>query len=175
MVNMRAAADAVAGQERTAMRAQRTVFALAVSGLIAPGLAGCGPLPTSRPALEVTQHAAVAGATEVVTVLGRHAVNALVLPLLDDAEPPRLTTVALPLMCADQEDVRINGRPIVEGAEAPAGSFVVDWQFAGTCPFGIDGPRLSGAAEVVVLRDDDAGLQALVRARPAMQVARGVP
>lgn len=119
----------------------------------------------------------VADATgvEEVAALGRFVVNALVLPLLDDAEPPRFTEVALQLMCADAADVRVNGRGLTEGMEMPAAAFVVQWQFAGTCPFGAEGPRLSGAADLLVLRDDEMGLQALARRPAATQLSRGAP
>jgi hypothetical protein len=117
----------------------------------------------------------VHAAPDAAAALGRYAVNGLVLPLLDDAEPPRFTTVALPLMCAAEADVSVDGRPLTEGAEVPAGGFVVHWQLAGTCPFGIDGPRLDGAVDVLVLRDDAAGLQAVVRPRTATKIARGTP
>jgi hypothetical protein len=142
-------------------------------------LAACqpSPPPAAPRAAPMTPGADATGANgaEAASALGRFLVNALVLPLLDDAEPPRFTEVALGLMCADATDVRVDGRRLTEGMETPAAAFVVQWQFAGTCPFGAEGPRLSGAADVLVLRDDEMGLQALARRPAAMQLARGAP
>jgi hypothetical protein len=142
-------------------------------------LAACqpSPPPVALRAVTMTPGADATGGNgaEDAAALGRFLINGLVLPLLDDAEPPRFTEVALGLMCADAKDVRVDGRRLAEGMETPAAAFVVQWQFAGTCPFGAEGPRLSGAADVLVLRDDEMGLQALARRPAAMQLARGAP
>jgi len=149
--------------------------ARAAAVLVAVALAACGGRPSVPPQPHDARAKVLSAAPDPAAAVGRYAVNVLVLPLLDDAEPPRFSTVALPLICADEADVGIDGRPLVDGAEVPADGFVVHWRFAGTCPFGIDGPQLSGAADVLVLRDDAAGLQAVVLPRSATQIARGTP
>ena len=75
---------------------------LGVSRLIAFGLAGCSPRPTPWPAPEVARHAAATAAMDVATVLGRQAVNGLVLPLLDDAGPQALLRPSLPARLAQR-------------------------------------------------------------------------
>jgi hypothetical protein len=140
--------------------------------LLAATLAGCQPAAPPAP-LSAAQPLDVAGA--VSHALGRHAVNALVIPLLDDAEPPRFTQVALPLMCARDGDVSLDGAPLAEGAVAPAGSFTLRWRLDDACPFGPEGPLLRGEVDVLVLRDDAAGLQAVVRPRAATPLAHAAP
>jgi hypothetical protein len=149
--------------------------ARAAAVLVAVALAGCDGRPSVPPVSHEARAQALHAAPDPAAAVGRYAVNVLVLPLLDDAEPPRFSTFALPLICADEADVGIDGRPLVDGAEVPAGSFVVHWRFVGTCPFGIDGTQLAGAVDVLVLRDDAAGLQAVVLPRSATQIARGTP
>jgi hypothetical protein len=149
--------------------------ARAMAVLAAVALTGCDGGPSLPPVSHKARAQALHAAPDPAAAVGRFAVNVLVLPLLDDAEPPRFSTFALPLICAEEADVGIDGYPLVDGAEVPAGSFVVHWRFAGTCPFGVDGPQLSGAADVLVLRDDAAGLQAVVLPRSATQIARVTP
>jgi hypothetical protein len=135
-------------------------------------LVGCqpdAPPPTVRAAAVTDPAVAVSHA------LGRHVVNGLVVPLLDDAEPPRFTSIALPLLCAREGDVTVNGAPLREGADVPAGSFTLRWQLDDTCPFGPEGPLLRGEVEVLVLLDDAFGLQAVVLPRRSTQLARGTP
>jgi hypothetical protein len=90
------------------------------------------------------------------------ALDALLVNLLDDAEPPRFADVAQPLVCGDGSTVLVNGKPLEAGAELPVASFTLDFQLAGACPLGIAGPRLSGPVTMVVVRDDDAGLVPVV-------------
>ena len=120
------------------------------------------------------QAAAVASPDRIAALLDRTAVNVLVLPLLDDAEPPRFTTAALPFLCAETSDVSVDGHPIADDAEVPPGSFMVQWRLRGYCPFGDTGPELDGDIDVLVLRDDEAGMQALVLPARRLQLARGV-
>ena len=124
-------------------------------------LAACQP-PLMRPAAAPSKAAPPAPAAGITSILGRYAVNTLVLPLLDDADPPRFTLAAMPLMCGDGSDVSINGHRVVDGVEAPLGSFVLEWRLRGYCPFGVAGPLLDGDIDVMVLHDDDLGMQAIV-------------
>jgi len=129
--------------------------------IVATALAACQPSvqPTTEAPIKA---ASLSAAAQISATLNRYAVNALVLTLLDDADLPRFTRAAMPLMCGDDSEVSINGDPVVEGVEAPTGSFVLQWSLRGFCPFGVTGPLLDGDINVVVLRDDDFGIQAIV-------------
>ena len=93
------------------------------------------------------------------------AVQALLTNLIDDADPPRFTDVAQPLVCGDGSTVHVNGKPLESGAVIPAASFTLHFELAGACPLGVAGPRLSGPGAMLVVRDDEQGLVPVVLAR----------
>lgn len=90
-------------------------------------------------------------------------------PFVDDSDPPRFTEARRGLVCADHSRARVDGRALVEGDLVPPGAFVLQWDLDLYCPYGSSGPLLSGRAEVLVFRDDEHGLDALLRA-PSLDV-----
>ena len=63
----------------------------------------------------------------------RFAFNGLVLPLIDDAEPPRWTRHAIDWICDGRGDVKVNGEPMVDGALVPR-MFTVGWKLQHALP-----------------------------------------
>ena len=147
---------------------QRPLFrfaALAAATTIAIPLAGCDPEVASTAAhyaASSTRFSVDASAAQRTLARQRMALDALLTNLLDDAEPPRFADISQPLVCGDGSTVLVNGKPLAVGADLPAASFTLDFQLSGACPLGIAGPRLSGPVQMVVVRDDDAGLVPVV-------------
>lgn len=102
------------------------------------------------------------GASETLlpAQFGKFALNALVAPLLDDAEPARWTDVALDFMCDPSTRVLVDGRPIVSGSPVPTQPFSIRWDMNHCEPMGPSTP-LSGGVELLVSHEGT-GLTALV-------------
>lgn len=93
----------------------------------------------------------------------RFALNALLVPLLDDAvDPPRWGDPTLDMDCGEASRVEVDGHRLDPGAPMPDGPFSVQWQLADCLPFGVDSLALSGRAELDVSRQGT-GLVATVR------------
>ncbi|MCA3223228.1 MAG: hypothetical protein ING40_11130 [Burkholderiales bacterium] len=139
------------------------------AALSAIALAGCQPQAAlmAGQVLESRARPALShGPTvETLRLLQQHAFSALVVPVLDDGDITRFADVALAPVCGDTTEVRVDGRPVVPGAAVPAGAFTLQWTLGLFCPFGVDGPTLDGRADVLVFRDDQYGMQALVQPR----------
>lgn len=151
-------------QHPTTCTARATVRALGVAAVL--GLAAACQPPMER----VQQRTAGVSVPDPASLdynpaadLGRHAVAAFVAPLVDDGEPARFTDLYRTLTCADHSSVMVNGGPVIEGDLVPPGAFVLQWDLDLYCPFGISGPLLNGRAEVLVFRDDEYGMTALLR------------
>lgn len=95
----------------------------------------------------------------------RAAVRALLLNLVDDAEPPRFADPQWSVVCGERSRVWLGTREVLEGEPVPAGSFVLDWALDGACPLGPDGPLLDGALRMLVVREDERGFVPVVLAR----------
>jgi len=80
----------------------------------------------------------------------RFALNGLLAPLLDDAEPARWTTVPLHLFCGGGTSVSVDGRPLRSGAAVPARPFTLRWQMDACSPFGETSVLLGGLVELHV-------------------------
>jgi hypothetical protein len=93
----------------------------------------------------------------------RFALNALMVPLLDDAEPPRWTDAALDLQCGPSTRVDIDGQPMVPGAPIPTTGFTVRWTIDRCWPLDYAAFELSGIVELQVTIEKDA-LEAIVDA-----------
>jgi hypothetical protein len=103
----------------------------------------------------------------------RFALNALLVPLLDDSEPPRWSDAALFLACGPATRVEVDGRPLVAGAPIPAQAFTVRWTMDACTQ--LDAFELSGVVELLVFHEDT-GLSAVVSAaRLGVASAGGVP
>ena len=104
-------------------------------------------------------------AAEVAHDVCRFAVNALLVPVLDeDGAPARWHDPSLAVACQPGSQVFVNGRPIEPRSEVIGQEFSVLWTMQACLPFGAGGPELTGAAEVVAFRDDG-GLSTIVHLR----------
>ncbi len=93
--------------------------------------------------------------------LYRFALNALLVPLIDDATPPRWTDIAMNFFCDLGTTVMIDGKPMVPGELVPAKAFKVRWDMSRCKPLGPQSVELSGGVELVVFHEDT-GLSAMV-------------
>lgn len=91
---------------------------------------------------------------------GEFALNALLAPLIDDAEPARWTDVALDFMCDPSTRVLVDGKPMVPGSPVPTQAFSIRWDMNHCEPMG-PGTPLSGGVELRVSHEGS-GLTALV-------------
>lgn len=121
---------------------------------------GAGRLPVARAG---SVPPAVAASAVLAPRLQTFAVNAFVVPVLDDSDEPRFTDLHRTTLCAEQTEVKVNGQPVIAGDLVPPGAFVLHWDLALYCPFGSAGPQVDGRIEVLVFRDDEAGLQVILR------------
>ena len=102
-------------------------------------------------------------ASESLNLLRKFAFNALVVPVLDVDDPARFAPVDSSLLCADRSQVAVNGETMVAGDTVPPGAFVLQWDLKMYCPFGRIGPFLDGRVDVLVFRDDEFGMDAVIR------------
>ena len=94
--------------------------------------------------------------------LYRFALNAFLVPLFDDAAPPRWTSAAVEFACGPETTVMVDGEPMVAGQPIPVKAFTVRWMMDRCSPLGQDSVELSGGVELVVDRKG-AGLSAVVK------------
>jgi hypothetical protein len=160
--------------ESTQRNIDRTLLWMGVSLLAAASLTGLGAawLYTTaqfstpvRQSVIVPSHAAppMKGGfnnVPVPTWFDQFALNALVAPLIDDAEPAMWTDVALDFMCDPSTRVLVDGKPMVSGSPLPTQPFSIRWDMNHCEPLG-PGTPLSGGVELLVSYDS-AGLIAQV-------------
>ena len=92
-------------------------------------------------------------AAEIAHDIRRYAINAFLVPLLDEeGTPARWQDPSLTVPCQPGTQVYVNGRPIEPGSEVTEQALSVIWTMEGCLPFGAGGPELTGGAEVVGLR-----------------------
>ena len=94
--------------------------------------------------------------------LYRFALNAFLVPLFDDAAPPRWTSAAVEFACGPGTTVVVDGAPMVAGQPIPDKAFTVRWMMDRCSPMGKESVELSGGVELVVHRKG-AGLSAVVK------------
>jgi len=87
------------------------------------------------------------------------ALNALLIPLLDDAVPPRwidpqLTAHPPVASSCDSAEVEIDGHPLVANEAVPPRAFTVHWKL-GRCALLNGASWLSGDVELLVFHDGD--------------------
>ena len=88
----------------------------------------------------------------------RFAFNALVLPLIDDTEPPpRWSRHAIDWICDGRGDVTVNGQPLIDGAFVPP-TFTVRWKLERCAP--LAGAELLVDGEISFDVSRDKGLRA---------------
>lgn len=152
-------------QRRLAFR--YTAAATALLGITAALFAARAEPPGSRDADPAPAQHAVPGTALHHPITGqfqRHALNALLVPLLDDAEPARWTDTALRYFCGPETRVEIDGQPLVPGAAVPATAFTVRWHIDQCWPLDKAAFELSGVVDLVVYHEDT-GLSAIVSAQ----------
>ena len=93
--------------------------------------------------------------------LYKFALNAFLVPLLDDNIPPKWTYVAVDFMCDVGTTVMVDGEPMVSGQPIPVKAFIVRWEMDHCLPFGRGSVELTGSVEMVVARNAK-GLSATV-------------
>jgi len=130
--------------------------------VVAPeGVTAVSPTP---PALRAHAPAIAAPDDAAKRKFSRIALNALLVPLLDDSEPPRWTDVALRHFCGPQTHVEIDGGPLVPGTTIPSTAFTVRWTIDQCWPLSYSAVELSGAVELQVFHEDW-GFSAMVDAQ----------
>ena len=77
----------------------------------------------------------VASAQHEIENFQQFALNALVLPLIDDTEPPRWTSSGMHWICDGRGRVVVDGKPVPEGELVPARPFTVRWDLHRCPPF----------------------------------------
>ena len=87
--------------------------------------------------------------------LYRFALNALLVPLLDDDIPPRWTYSAIDFSCLPGTSVMVAGKPMVEGKQIPPTAFTVSWNMDHCSPLGRESVELTGRVELLVTRVGD--------------------
>ena len=111
-------------------------------------------------------HAAVAARVDdpITGQFSRFALNALLVPLIDDHQPPNWTDVAVRFFCGPATSVEVDGRPLVPGASMPSTAFTVRWHIDQCRPLDRASFVLSGDVELLVFHEDN-GLSAVVNAQ----------
>lgn len=134
---------------------------------IASASSSKGPAPTAggaapaAVAVKLQQSAPAMPVAPVPAELVRFALNALLVPLIDDAEPPRWTDAALDLACGPGTRVLVDGQPLAPNTALPAKAFTVRWTMDRCMPLGTDAVELTGSVELRVFHEDN-GLSAVV-------------
>jgi len=95
----------------------------------------------------------------VTAEFSRFALNALLVTLIDDDEPPRWSDAALDHICGPATHVEVDGLPLVHGSRLPAGAFTVRWSMD-QCT-ALEAFELQGGVELLVFHEDT-GLSAVV-------------
>ncbi len=134
----------------------------ALAGLIVMTLAWDGPADlVGRPQVAApkrTNWESGLPSQHAIRTFQRFAFNGLVLPLIDDAEPPRWTRHAIDWICDGRGDVKVNGEPMVDGALVPR-MFTVGWKLQHCAP--LAGAELLVDGEILfAVSRDDTGLRA---------------
>lgn len=122
-------------------------------------------LPTAAPVQELAWVAAAAQDSTpdapMPVDLYRFALNALLVPLMDDSVPPRWTDLAIGYTCDQGTTVTIDGEPLIAGKPVPAKPFTVRWVMNRCAPMGPQSIELTGHVELLVFHQGG-GLSAMV-------------
>jgi hypothetical protein len=128
-----------------------------VAGLILITVAWEGPADlVSRPQIAAPKRTSWEPdlpSQHAIRTFQRFAFNALVLPLIDDAEPPRWSRHAIDWICDGLGDVNVNGQPLIDGAPVPA-RFTVSWKLERCAPLAGAELLVDGQISFEVSRDD---------------------
>src|SRR5688572_7078598 len=108
-------------------------------GLAAARMADAAPRPHAIEAAPADR-----AITEPFT---RFALNALLVPLLDEQPRPHWTDAGMRFFCGPDTRVDVDGAPLVPGAPVPAGAFTVRWHIDRCWPLNLAAFELSGEVE----------------------------
>ena len=166
MNNAASAKSAPARSRRHKLGLSSSVAAASLVGItlgVFSAREGVTAVSGAHPALRA--HAVVAPASDdpIARDFSRFALNALLVPLLDDDVPPRWTDVALSFFCGPATHVEVDGKPLVPGTRIPATAFTVRWHMDRCFPMDYSAGELSGIVELLVFHEDT-GLSAVVTA-----------
>lgn len=143
---------------------------LAPAGALLLSLLACGrpaPLTSATPA-PLRAHAShypvpsASGVNPTTANFMAFALNALLVPLLDDDLPPRWADPSLSFDC-DAGSITVDDAPLDVGAPVPVGTFTVRWHMQRCTPFD-DAMQLSGDIE---LRVEASGTSYLAFVQPS--------
>ena len=127
------------------------IAALGFSTVIAIGMGG---VRTADSAGAMSEPGAAA-APDVWPYASRLLLSALLVPALElEAMPIRWVDPRPALGCGPDNELRVNGAPLIAGARVPELPFELEWQSDGCHPFGHGGPRFDGRVHLTVGRED---------------------
>ncbi len=142
----------------------KTVCAGLAAAVLALGaLTGCDSGAARKPTASIAT-VAERPRPQVGTLrrLEAFAFSAFVVPVLDDGDATRFADPRIGPLCGEDTEVQVDGRSLQPGMPVPAGAFTLDWNMQMFCPFGPDQVALDGRTRVLVFRDDEHGMEALV-------------
>ena len=135
--------------------------------MIAVTMAACSPLPDTAaaapPMAAALPRAAPVGDLPdnfAIADFKAFALNALLIPLLDDAVPPRwldpftTTSTSLAIDCISAS-VTVDGKPIVPYTPLPSTAFTLRWHLNGCALLNSAVATLTGDVELLVFHDGD--------------------
>lgn len=118
-------------------------------------VAACQPHATPHPPTRAIA-ATPAAPSDDEAAFQRRALNVLLLPLVDDDEPPRWAAVEARDDCGAAPRVSVDGRPVVAGEALPARAFQLVWSGTTCGGFGDDIVEVSGTVTLWIFHDGDA-------------------
>ena len=136
---------------RVADRCVRPLRCLLLASCVC--IAACQPRTATDPVRRVVTGTATSAAE---AAFQRRALNVLLLPLVDDDEPPRWAAAVAGGDCGASARIAVDGRPAVAGEALPARAFRLVWSGAGCGGFGDDIVEISGAVGLWIFHDGDA-------------------
>jgi hypothetical protein len=131
-----------------------SVAAICIAGLAIGGFGGPGAISSLRAAPTNLSSDVVANqSAEDATTreFSRFALNALLVPLLDDDEPPRWSDVAMSFVCGSAAHVEVNGLPLIHGSRIPSTPFTLRWSMDQCTP--LEAYVLNGSVELLVFQE----------------------
>jgi hypothetical protein len=141
----------------SALAASLVGIAVAVLG----SLGGHTPVSAAR-SMPDKLAASLAVERSITAEFSRFALNALLVTLIDDDEPPRWSDVALNDICGPATHVEVDGLPLVHGSTLPAAAFTVRWSMDQCAA--LEAFELQGVVDLLVFHEDT-GLSAVVSPR----------
>ncbi len=150
---LRARRMAAQAQAEQRGRCARRWRCLLLAGCVC--VAACQPHATLEPPARAAAAAPEAPSADEAA-FQRRVLNVLLLPLVDDDEPPRWAAAVVGGDCGAGPRVSVDGRPAVAGEALPARAFQLVWSGASCGGFGDDLVEVSGTITLWIFHDGDA-------------------